>query len=52
MKSAKERSLWLCCPLSGDCSRTRRVGTTVVNGINDAGVLVGFYGTVPINTVS
>ncbi len=26
------------------------VGTTVVNGINDAGKLVGFYGTAPINT--
>jgi hypothetical protein len=26
------------------------VGTTVVNGINDNGVLVGFYGTAPINT--
>lgn len=26
------------------------VGTTVVNGINDNGVLVGFYGTSPINT--
>jgi probable HAF family extracellular repeat protein len=26
------------------------VGTTVVNGINDAGILVGFYGTAPINT--
>ncbi len=25
------------------------VGTTVVNGINDAGDLVGFYGTAPIN---
>jgi hypothetical protein len=26
------------------------VGTTVVNGINDLGVLVGFYGTAPINS--
>lgn len=26
------------------------VGTTVVNGINDAGDLVGFYGTAPINS--
>jgi probable HAF family extracellular repeat protein len=26
------------------------VGTTIVNGINDAGKLVGFYGTAPINT--
>jgi uncharacterized membrane protein len=26
------------------------IGTTVVNGINDNGVLVGFYGTSPINT--
>lgn len=26
------------------------VGTTIVNGINDNGVLVGFYGTSPINT--
>ena len=26
------------------------VGTTVVNGINDDGILVGFYGTAPINT--
>jgi probable HAF family extracellular repeat protein len=26
------------------------VGTTVVNGINDNGVLVGFYGTAPINS--
>jgi probable HAF family extracellular repeat protein len=26
------------------------VGTTIVNGINDAGTLVGFYGTAPINT--
>ena len=26
------------------------VGTTIVNGINDAGDLVGFYGTPPINT--
>ena len=26
------------------------VGSTIVNGINDAGVLVGFYGTAPINT--
>lgn len=26
------------------------VGTTLVNGINDAGKLVGFYGTAPINT--
>jgi len=25
-------------------------GTTIVNGINDAGKLVGFYGTAPINT--
>jgi probable HAF family extracellular repeat protein len=25
-------------------------GTTIVNGINDRGVLVGFYGTAPINT--
>jgi uncharacterized membrane protein len=25
------------------------VGTTVVNGINDSGVLVGFFGTAPIN---
>jgi hypothetical protein len=25
------------------------VGTTVVNGVNDAGVLVGFYGTSPLN---
>jgi uncharacterized membrane protein len=27
----------------------RGVGTTVVNGINDNGVLVGFFGTAPIN---
>jgi len=26
------------------------VGTTIVNGINDNGVLVGFFGTSPINT--
>ena len=26
------------------------VGTTIVNGINDKGVLVGFYGTSPINS--
>jgi probable HAF family extracellular repeat protein len=26
------------------------VGTTVVNGINDRGMLVGFYGTAPINS--
>ena len=26
------------------------VGTTVVNGINDKGVLVGFYGTAPTNS--
>ncbi len=26
------------------------VGTTVVNGINDSGDLVGFYGTAPVNT--
>jgi hypothetical protein len=26
------------------------VGTTVVNGINDKGFLVGFYGTAPINS--
>jgi len=26
------------------------VGTTIVNGINDAGKLVGFYGTAPVNT--
>jgi probable HAF family extracellular repeat protein len=26
------------------------IGTTVVNGINDQGVLVGFYGTSPINS--
>ena len=26
------------------------IGTTVVNGINDNGVLVGFYGTAPINS--
>ena len=26
------------------------IGTTVVNGINDKGVLVGFYGTSPINS--
>jgi len=26
------------------------VGTTVVNGINDQGTLVGFYGTAPINS--
>ncbi len=26
------------------------VGSTIVNGINDAGKLVGFYGTAPINT--
>jgi len=26
------------------------VGTTLVNGINDAGTLVGFFGTAPINT--
>ena len=25
------------------------VGSTIVNGINDNGVLVGFYGTAPIN---
>jgi hypothetical protein len=25
------------------------VGTTIVNGINDNGVLVGFYGMAPIN---
>ncbi len=26
------------------------VGTTLVNGINDAGTLVGFFGTAPVNT--
>jgi probable HAF family extracellular repeat protein len=26
------------------------VGTTIVNGINDNGVLVGFYGAAPINS--
>jgi probable HAF family extracellular repeat protein len=26
------------------------IGTTVVNGINDLGTLVGFYGTAPINS--
>ncbi len=26
------------------------VGSTIVNGINDAGILVGFFGTAPINT--
>ena len=26
------------------------VGTTIVNGINDNGVIVGFYGTAPINS--
>ncbi len=26
------------------------VGTTVINGINDRGILAGFYGTAPINT--
>jgi hypothetical protein len=26
------------------------VGTTIVNGLNDAGWLVGFYGTSPLNT--
>jgi probable HAF family extracellular repeat protein len=26
------------------------IGTTVVNGINDKGVLVGFYGTSPTNS--
>ena len=26
------------------------VGTTIVNGINDNGVLVGFYGTAPVNS--
>lgn len=26
------------------------IGTTVVNGINDLGVLVGFYGTAPVNS--
>lgn len=26
------------------------IGTTIVNGINDNGVLVGFYGTAPINS--
>ncbi len=26
------------------------VGTTIVNGINDNGVLVGFFGTSPVNT--
>jgi probable HAF family extracellular repeat protein len=26
------------------------VGTTIVNGINDRGMLVGFYGTAPINS--
>ncbi len=26
------------------------IGTTIVNGINDKGVLVGFYGTAPINS--
>jgi hypothetical protein len=26
------------------------IGTTIVNGINDAGVLVGFYGSSPVNT--
>lgn len=28
----------------------RGVGATVVNGINDGGILVGFYGTAPVNT--
>lgn len=27
----------------------RGIGTTVINGINDLGYLVGFYGTAPIN---
>jgi hypothetical protein len=26
------------------------IGTTVVNGVNDKGVLVGFYGTAPLNS--
>jgi len=26
------------------------VGTTIVNGINDAGAIVGFYGTAPVNS--
>jgi hypothetical protein len=26
------------------------VGTTIVNGINDRGMIVGFYGTAPINS--
>jgi hypothetical protein len=26
------------------------VGTTVINGINDRGILAGFYGTAPVNT--
>ena len=26
------------------------VGSTIVNGVNDAGVLVGFYGAPPINS--
>lgn len=26
------------------------IGTTVVNGVNDAGYLVGFYGTAPLNS--
>jgi len=26
------------------------IGTTIVNGINDHGVLVGFYGTAPVNS--
>jgi hypothetical protein len=26
------------------------VGTTIVNGINDRGFLVGFFGTAPINS--
>jgi hypothetical protein len=28
----------------------RGVGTTIVNGLNSAGWLVGFYGTSPVNT--
>ena len=26
------------------------IGTTIVNGINDNGVLVGFYGSAPLNS--
>jgi hypothetical protein len=26
------------------------IGTTIVNGVNDKGVLVGFYGASPINS--